>query len=122
MNGETEGSGAMEVQREVTIDASPAEVWEALSEPALMRDWLFDAGEERPLEVDEVEEAERLAFRWRRDGQHETSVVFTLEPVPTGTRVVVVESGLRAPLAAASAAGWTSALSALATVAALALG
>ncbi|MFL5825708.1 MAG: SRPBCC family protein [Thermoleophilaceae bacterium] len=105
----------MKVEREITIDATPSEVWEALSEPALMRDWLFEGGDDRPVELEEVEDEERLAFRWRREGQGETSVVFTLEAVPTGTRVVVVERGLRVPVE------WAPALNALASVASMAL-
>jgi uncharacterized protein YndB with AHSA1/START domain len=111
----TEGSAAMKVEREITIDATPSEVWEALSEPALMRDWLFEGDDERRLELDEVEDEERLAFRWQRDGQGETSVVFTLEAVPAGTRVVVVERGLRVPVT------WGPALNMLASVSSMAL-
>jgi len=110
-----EGAPEMKVEREITIEATPGEVWEALSEPALLRDWLFEDGDERELEVDEAEEEQRLAFRWHREGQGETSVVFTLEAVPTGTRVLVVERGLRVPVT------WGPALNALASVSSMAL-
>ena len=71
--------------RSVDLDAAPAEVWDALTEEALLGEWLADEveleaepggeivcryadGEERRGEVELVEEAERLAWSWRREG------------------------------------------------------
>src|SRR5690242_8041861 len=72
------------VTRSVDLDAPPAEVWDALTEEALLGEWLADEvelqaepggeivcryadGEERRGEVELVEEAERLAWTWWRE-------------------------------------------------------
>jgi uncharacterized protein YndB with AHSA1/START domain len=100
--------GCMKVEREITVDADPRTVWEALTEPGLLAEWIasdveldldeghgvfrFEDGEERPAVIDEVDELERLSFRWRREGGKESRVEFRLEPAASGTRVVVIES------------------------------
>lgn len=108
----------MKVEREITLGASPEDVWAALTDPALLEEWaaeavdLFEAepggearfrfedGEERPATVETVEELERLAFRWRRDGAAESRVEFRLEAIGRElTRLTVVETG-PAPLLA----------------------
>ncbi len=104
------------VERSVLLDAAPAEVWEALTDPAaLLGEWLADEveldpreggelvcrfgdGEERRGEVALVEEAERLAFRWWRDRgpghePEESRVDLFVDAVAEGTRVTVVETG-----------------------------
>ena len=95
----------MEIEREIVFPASPAEVWEALTEPARLEEWFatevelevepggegvfrWGDGEERRAVVREVEEAERLVLDWDDGG----SVAIELEPVVDGTRVHVVES------------------------------
>ena len=97
----------MEVVREVVFPASPEEVWEALTEPERLEEWFaneveLDArpggagvfrwgdGDERHATVREAEPAERLVLDWDDAGE----VVFTLEEVPEGTRLLVRE---RAP-------------------------
>ena len=45
--------------------------------------------QERSASVEEVDPERALTLRWDDDGGE---VVFTLEPVPEGTRLVVVES------------------------------
>lgn len=96
----------MDVRREIVFPAEPAEVWEALTEPERLEDWFateveleptpggrgvfrWGNGEERSVSVEEVEPERLLTLRWEDDGGE---VVFTLEPVPEGTRLVVVES------------------------------
>ncbi len=96
------------VKRSVLLDAPPGEVWEALTDETLLREWLapeveldpreggelvcrFEDGEERRGEVAVVEEAERLAFTWRREGG-ESWVEWTLDAVADGTRLTVIES------------------------------
>lgn len=110
----------MKVEREITLDADREAVWEALTDPALLSEWAaaeverfeaepggealfrFEDGEERPAVVESVEELERLAFLWRRDGV-QSRVEFRLEAVGRElTRLVVVETG---PVAAAAAWG-----------------
>src|SRR4051794_36705599 len=93
-----------DVTRELTIDATREEVWRALSEPALMREWLAadveldlvdggegfvvsHDGEERAVRVERVEDSERLVFEWEREGVGETRVELALEEVAGGTRV-----------------------------------
>jgi uncharacterized protein YndB with AHSA1/START domain len=115
----------IEVEREIVVPETPAEVWEALTEPERLEEWFateveLDArpggegvfrwgdGDERHAVVRELEESERLVLDWDDGG----SVVVELEPVVDGTLVRVVESspefapalGLRALACAALAA------------------
>jgi uncharacterized protein YndB with AHSA1/START domain len=119
------------VARSALLDASPEEVWAALTDETALREWLADEvelepregseilcryedGEERRGEVELVEEAERLAFRWWREGAGPSRVEVLLDAVAGGTRVTVIESGLASedtlPLLAA---GWAPRLRAL---------
>jgi uncharacterized protein YndB with AHSA1/START domain len=94
----------VEVVREVVFPAPPEEVWEALTEPDRLEEWFaneveLDArpggagvfrwgdGDERHATVREAEPAERLVLDWDDAGE----VVFTLEEVPEGTRLLVRE-------------------------------
>ncbi|HET9120270.1 MAG TPA: SRPBCC domain-containing protein [Solirubrobacterales bacterium] len=105
------------VERETLIEASPDEVWEALTDDDRLEEWLApeveldpheggeiavrDGDEERTGTVETFEEGERFAFTWSRPGEGESFVQFTIEAVPAGTRVTVVET----PMAMALA-GW----------------
>ena len=105
------------VERETLIEASPDEVWEALTDEDRLEEWLApdvdldpqeggeiavrDGDEERSGTVETYEEGERFAFTWSRPGEGESFVQFTIEAVPAGTRVKVVET----PMAVALA-GW----------------
>jgi uncharacterized protein YndB with AHSA1/START domain len=123
------------VEREAVLDASPGEVWEALTDERLLGEWLaedaelepvpggaasfrFADGERREGTVLEVEEGCYLAFSWSRPDGSRSVVRFSLEPAVGGTRLVVVERG---PAAATAHAGseWTRRLEAF--VAALSL-
>jgi uncharacterized protein YndB with AHSA1/START domain len=103
------------VTRSVDLDAAPAAVWNALTESALLAEWLADEveiepepggeivcryadGTERRGEVELVEEAERLAWSWWREGDDGPSrVELVLDAVAAGTRLTVIEtSPLRA--------------------------
>lgn len=123
------------------IDAPPAEVWEAITDEAALSEWLapevelepyeggeivcrYEDGSERRGEVELVEEAERLAFHWWRDGQAPTQVELTVDAVATGTRLTVVETSRRrddlsiqgrqiGPSAEMLGAGWESSLGSL---------
>jgi len=82
-----------DVEREITVPAAPEEVWEALTDEDLRETWLQDAGEPRDITHEAADEEERsLTFWWARPGEDATEVRFTVEAVPEGTRVVVVES------------------------------
>jgi uncharacterized protein YndB with AHSA1/START domain len=95
--------------RSVELDAAPAEVWDALTEEALLAEWLADEvelkaepggeivcryadGEERRGEVELVEEAERLAWSWRREGGAPSRVELVLDAVGDRTRLTVSET------------------------------
>jgi uncharacterized protein YndB with AHSA1/START domain len=114
--------------------AAPAhDVWEALTDASLLSEWLAEEvhlepweggevvcryadGEERHGDVRLVEEAERLAFEWRREGEEPSRVELTVEPVGTGTRVTVIESGAwpaASPTPALLGAAWGARLRAL---------
>ncbi len=118
------------VKRTVLLDADLEQVWEALTDATLLREWLapeveldpreggelvcrFEDGEERRGEVALVEEAERLAFHWRREGGGESWVEWTLDAVADGTRLTVIETATPAGPMLGSAAGWGPRLSAL---------
>ena len=121
------------VSRSVLLEAAPDEVWEAITDAAALSEWLADEvelepreggeivcrytdGEERRGEVELVEEAERLAFRWRRQGAAPSRVELLVDAVAAGTRVTVIETGLAAGAAPLLAAGWVPRLRALRTV------
>ena len=95
----------MQIEREIVFPASPAEVWEALTEPERLEEWFateveLDArpggegvfrwgdGEERRAIVREAEPEERLVLDWDDGGE----VVLELEEVDGGTRVHVIET------------------------------
>jgi uncharacterized protein YndB with AHSA1/START domain len=105
------------VEREVTVPASPADVWPALTEPGEVSAWFgadaeldvrpggrgtfrWPDGTERGVVVDEVEAERKLSFRWlpfqrTPDGAMvplpSTRVEITLDEVAGGTRVRIVE-------------------------------
>jgi uncharacterized protein YndB with AHSA1/START domain len=117
------------VTRTVLLDAPPDEVWEALTDEAMLSEWLapeveldpreggelvcrFEDGEERRGEVAVVEEAERLAFHWRREEGGESWVEWIVDAVADGTRLTVIETAAPAgPML--SAAAWAPRLTAL---------
>ena len=95
----------MEIERDIVFPASPAEVWEALTEPERLEEWFanevsLDArpggegifrwgdGDERRAIVRELEPEERLVLDWEDNGQ----VVLELEEVDGGTRLHVIET------------------------------
>jgi uncharacterized protein YndB with AHSA1/START domain len=115
------------VERDTLVEASPEEVWEALTDEDRLEEWLApdveldpveggeiavrDGDEERIGTVETVEEDERFAFTWSRPGEGESFVEFTIEALPGGSRVTVVETPI-GPTAIA-AGGWSSRLARL---------
>jgi uncharacterized protein YndB with AHSA1/START domain len=114
------------VTRSVDLDAAPAQVWDALTEATLLAEWLADEveiepepggeivcrytdGEERRGEIELVEEAERLAWSWWREGDDGPSrVELVLDAVAAGTRLTVIETApleASGPLLLAGSAG-----------------
>jgi uncharacterized protein YndB with AHSA1/START domain len=105
------------VEREVTVAAPPEDVWSAVTDSDEISAWFgaevdlevrrggrgvfrWPDGVERQAVVEEVERLRKLAFRWlpfqrTADGETvtlpSTRVEITLDEVPEGTRVRVVE-------------------------------
>src|SRR4051812_49327796 len=110
------------VERETMVEASPEEVWEALTDEDRLEEWLApnveldpveggeiavrDGDDERTGRVETMEESERFAFTWSRPGEGESFVEFTIEALPGGSRVTVVETSMHS--AAKTAAGLTA--------------
>jgi uncharacterized protein YndB with AHSA1/START domain len=96
------------VERDTLVEASPEEVWEALTDEDRLEEWLAPDVELDPVEggeitvrdgddqrngtVETLEEGERFAFTWSRPGEGESFVEFTIEALPGGSRVTVVET------------------------------
>jgi uncharacterized protein YndB with AHSA1/START domain len=80
----------MPVEREIDVEASPEEVWEALATDEGRERWLKEP--ERDVQVEVVEEPQRLVWWWGADPERSTRVEFLLLPTPEGTRVMVTES------------------------------
>ena len=107
------------IERVVVFPVSREEVWEALTEPEQLSVWLGaqveldlkpggsalfceDDGDPMRAVVEEVDPPRRFAFRWRfpdNDPKQPSStprgtlVEFTLDEVPEGTQLTLVESG-----------------------------
>ena len=115
------------VERETLVEATPGEVWEALTDEDRLEEWMApeveldpteggeiavrDGDDERLGTVETVEEEERFAFTWSRPGEDPSFVEFRIEAIPAGTRVTVIETPI-GPSASASA-GWSGRLARL---------
>ena len=86
----------MAVSREIDIEASPEEVWEALATDEGRERWLQEPDLE--IRVELVDEPQRLVWWWGAEDQP-TRVEFLLVAMPRGTRVVVTESIPSFPIA-----------------------
>jgi uncharacterized protein YndB with AHSA1/START domain len=84
------------MQRSIEIEASPEEVWEAISTEEGREAWLDD---DRDVHVEAVEEPSRLVWWWAEEEQW-TRVEVTLVPLVSTTRVVVRETAPSFPLTA----------------------
>jgi uncharacterized protein YndB with AHSA1/START domain len=142
-----ERADAEQVTRSVELDAAPAEVWDALTEEALLAEWLADEvelaaepggeivcryadGEVRRGEVELVEEAERLAWSWHREGGGRSRVELVLDAVAERTRLTVIETstvfesvpfGVSGPLLGSLSGSWSTPLARLRTAVRLVL-
>src|SRR3954447_4145685 len=103
------------VRREVVLPVEPERAWELITDPDELEGWLADdvelapaeggqvgvagegggrvrgageEGERREGVVEEVDEGRRIVFTW---GEQPSRVIWTLDPVPEGTRFVVTE-------------------------------
>jgi uncharacterized protein YndB with AHSA1/START domain len=98
---------------DVDLRHAPEKVWRALTDPALLADWLLPAvgfdlapgttftfmAPPKPgwdgtvhCRVVAVEPLRKLTYAWVV-GELDTIVTFTLTPTATGTRLVIVQSG-----------------------------
>ena len=100
----------MEVTRELVVPAPPDEVWDALTEPDRLREWFansveldldgregvfrWDDGEVRRARVEAVDPGRSLRMVWwdEDDPGDRSTVAFSIEEAPAGTRLVVTES------------------------------
>src|SRR3954462_10051505 len=110
------------VERDTLVEASPDEVWEALTDEDRLDEWMAPEVELDPVEggeisvrggdeersgtVHTVEEHERFAFTWTRPGEGESFVEFTIEALPGGSRVTVVETPTQSAATNIAAGGW----------------
>jgi uncharacterized protein YndB with AHSA1/START domain len=85
------------VTREVLVEASPEEVWEALSSEQGRERWLEEPA--REIRVEQAEEPTRLVWWWAHPDEPATRVEFLVVATPRGTRVIVTESAPSFPLA-----------------------
>jgi uncharacterized protein YndB with AHSA1/START domain len=80
----------MAVRREVDVEASPEEVWEALATEEGRDRWL-----EEPhcdIQVEVLDAPHRLVWRWSEAEEPATVVEFEVLATPASTHVVVTES------------------------------
>jgi uncharacterized protein YndB with AHSA1/START domain len=73
----------------VVIEAAPDEVWEAIVDDERRAAWLDD---DRPIDVETVEEGRRLVWWWGTDEGGLSRVEVELAPCVSGTQVTVTES------------------------------
>ena len=126
------------VHREIVLPVERARAWALLTERAELEEWLADEVELEPEPgapvraawhddgvtregvVEEVEQEERLRFRWDDDATGIPSrVEWTLHDAPGGTRVVVVERALVPVELPAAPVSWPARFTALAHAATL---
>ena len=104
------------IERTIELTHPPERVWAALTTAEGLAAWFGDRadidlrpggvgslawtaqGHRQDLRVERVEEPTAFGFTWRIDGlpdddPRRTYVEFTLVPIPTGTRLHLVETG-----------------------------
>jgi uncharacterized protein YndB with AHSA1/START domain len=91
--------------REIEIEASPEEVWDALATEEGREGWLGEPG--REIQVESEDPPHRLVWWWWEGDGAPTRVEFLVVAAPAGARVLVSETAPAVPLArlAASLAG-----------------
>jgi uncharacterized protein YndB with AHSA1/START domain len=91
----------MPARREVEVEASPEEVFEALVTEEGRETWLQEPDREVHIEI--VEAPSRLVWWWTGEDEPATRVEFEIVAAPAGARVVVTESEPAFPIAALAA-------------------
>jgi uncharacterized protein YndB with AHSA1/START domain len=119
-----DGADRATVRFERVYDATPAEVWAALTEPGQLAGWLapadFDAREGGAYELRMGTDGNAtgsvriwqltsvLELTWTWTGEPDSVVRFELEEADGGTRLVLEHTGLRADDVSGYGAGWHS--------------
>jgi uncharacterized protein YndB with AHSA1/START domain len=102
---------------EFDLSHSPTKVWRAITDPALLTEWLLPIVEGKlepgaaftlkaqpqpgwdgsvSCRVLEIEAQRKLSYTWVAGDFIDTVVTFTLTPTASGTRLSLVQSGFRA--------------------------
>ena len=101
------------VSRSIDLDAPASAVWDAITDPSLLQQWLADeveldpeaggelacrtdGGEERRGTVERSEAGELLVFSWSAPGGAPSRVELEIEALPDSTRLTVTETRLEA--------------------------
>ena len=84
------GDAPAEVQREVEIEATPEQVFEALVTEQGRERWLDEP--DREIHVESSEAPHRLVWWWASEDEPATRVAFEIVAIPAGARVVVTET------------------------------
>jgi uncharacterized protein YndB with AHSA1/START domain len=112
------------IEHSIDLDAPADDVWRAISDDYLLGEWLAaeveldprpggalccrtEDGEERIGSVELVEEGERIAFHWQRDGMALSRVELRLLDLDRGTRLTVVETGLHEAVGPQASLRWS---------------
>lgn len=127
------------VRLERNLDAAQADVWNAITEPGQLKDWLapseFDAREGGRVTIDFASRSgdrgddsggvvrgtiricdppRTIEYDWEEAGENRSVVRFELEPTEQGTRIVLTHRLLTEDEAPGYSAGWHAHLEALA--------
>ena len=82
--------------REIEIEATPEEVWEALATEEGRDRWLDEPG--REIHVERADAPHRLVWWWWEGDDPATRVEFLVVAAPAGARVLVSETVPALPL------------------------
>jgi uncharacterized protein YndB with AHSA1/START domain len=88
----------MPARRDIELEATREEVWEALATEEGRSRWL-EEDPTREIHVEVADEPSRLVWWWWRGDGQATRVEFLVVAMPTCTRLVVIESLPSFPLA-----------------------
>ena len=92
------------VVKEIEVEATPEEVWEALTDEDAREEWLDTP--EREIHVETADAPRRLVWWWWEGDEEASRVEFLVVATPAGARVIVTESltsPVRVPLTALAA-------------------
>jgi uncharacterized protein YndB with AHSA1/START domain len=90
-----------EVRREIEVDATPAEVFEALVTEDGRERWLDES--DRQIQIESADPPHHLVWWWSVENRPATRVDFRIVALPDGARICVTESAPIFPLASLAA-------------------